>query len=66
MDVAPRYTLLRLFTLLTLFSLCFFCFNSLNSSMYAYILLGKFRMLLEWADGLLSKMWEWVSGLGDG
>ena len=28
-----------------------------------YILLGKVRTLLEWADELLSKMWEWVSGV---
>ena len=37
----------------------------LNSSMYAYILLGKVRTVLEWADGLLSKMFDgldWVSG----
>ena len=25
-----------------------------------YILLGKVRTLLEWADALLSKMWEWT------
>ena len=32
--------------------------HCLNSSMYAniYILLGKVRTLLEWADGLLSQM----------
>ena len=37
--------------------------HSLNSSKYAYNLhiLGKVRTLLEWADGLLSKMLcEWM------
>ena len=29
--------------------------HCLNSSMYAYILLGKVRTQLEWADGLLIK-----------
>ena len=28
----------------------------LNSSMYVYMLLGKVRTLLEWADEILSKM----------
>ena len=26
-----------------------------------FILLGKVRTLVEWADDLLSKMWEWVT-----
>ena len=38
-------------------------FHCLNSSLYAYILLGKVRTLLEWADGLLSKMLELVTGV---
>ena len=38
--------------------------GTLCSGMYANILLGKIiRTLLEWADALLSKKWEWVSGL---
>ena len=38
--------------------------HCLNSSMYAniYILLGKVRTLLEWAEELLSKM---LDGVGD-
>ena len=39
--------------------------HCLNSSMYAYclyILLGKVRMLMKWADGLLSKKWSEVDG----
>ena len=38
-------------------------FHCLNSSLYAYILLGKVGTLLEWADGLLSKMLELVTGV---
>ena len=36
----------------------------LNSSMYASMQLGKVRTLLEWADGLLSKMLDgwWMDG----
>ena len=51
MEVAPRYNLFKLFTLLTLFIL----FKLLYTACL-YIWLGKVRMLLEWADGLLSKM----------
>ena len=29
-----------------------------------YILLKNVRMLLEWADALLSKKWEWVTSDG--
>ena len=46
MDIAWHYTLL---TLLTLFSLK-------QQHVCLYILLGKVRTLLEWADELLSKM----------
>ena len=28
--------------------------------MHAYILLGRVKTLLEWADELLSKEWEWM------
>ena len=31
---------------------------------YLYILIGKVRTLMEWADVLLSKMLDWT-GLGD-
>ena len=39
--------------------------HCLNSRMYAYmyILLGKVRTLLEWADELLSKKWSGVDGV---
>ena len=33
-----------------------------GACMPIYILLGKVRTLLEWADTLLSKMWEWMDG----
>ena len=70
MDVAPRfYKLLALSTLFTLWTLStlFNCLNTiltalhcLNSSMYAHILLGKVRTLLEWADEQWQKSWmEW-------
>ena len=34
--------------------------HCLDSSMYAYIQLGKIRKLLEWGDVLLKKKWEWT------
>ena len=70
MEVAPRYTQLTLFTLLTLFNTAFTVYiiqtalHRLTNSMYAYILLGEVRRLLEWADALLSKMLgDWMDGM---
>ena len=64
MEVTPRYKLFTLLTLLTLFIL----FKLLYTACL-YIWLGKVRMLLEWADGLLSKIlgldWtglDWMDG----
>ena len=74
MEIAPRYTL---FTLSTLFNTVDTVYtiqtalhlHCLNSSMYAYIytyiLLGKVRMLLEWVDGLLSRMLECMDKMGE-
>ena len=58
MDVAPCYTLFTLFTLFILFKL----FYTAYSGMFACIsiLLRKVETLLEWADGLLSKMLDWA------
>ena len=54
MEVALRYTLLILFTLFTLFIL-FKLLKQLHVCLY--MLFGKVRMVLEWADSeLLSKM----------
>ena len=71
MEVAPRYklltrltlltmlTLFTLFTLITLFILLKLLYQ--NISIYAYILLRKVRMLLEWAEPCLSKKSDgWV------
>ena len=53
MEVALRYTLLILFILFTLFIL-FKLLKQLHVCLY--ILFGKVRTVLEWADELLSKM----------
>ena len=66
MEVAPRYMLLTLLTLLSVDMVYTIdtiqnALHCLNSSMYAhcpYILSRKVRTLLEWADLLLSKMWD--------
>ena len=64
MEVAPRYTLPTLFTLFILFELLYTA--ETVTCMPVYILLGKFRTLLEWADEPLSKMFGvWVSGVYD-
>ena len=77
MEVAACHTLLTLLTLFTWFTVDIVytvdtvdtvytiqtALHCLNSSMYACILFKKVRTLLEWTDALLSKMWEWVSGL---
>ena len=69
MQVAPHFTLLTLSTLLTLLSLLslFLLFRLIYtafSSMHAYIyIVEKVKTLLEGAEGLLNKMWDWVSGV---
>ena len=35
-------------------------FRDLDDTLYVYIFLGKVRTLLEWADGLTSKMLDWT------
>ena len=61
MEVAPRYTLSTLFTLLTL-SILFEVFFTAYACMPRYILLGKVRTQLDWADQLLNKMWLELTG----
>ena len=63
MDVEPRYTLLTLLTLLTIMTLftLFILFKLLYiaetvACMPIFIMLGKVRTLMEWADGVMSKM----------
>ena len=59
MEVARYYTLLTMLTLFTPLYMCAYIYQHLCR----YILLGKLRTLLELANELLSKKWEWMDGL---
>ena len=56
MGVAPRYTLLKLLRLLSLLKLFKLLYTALTVACMPccpYVLLGKVRTLLEWADELI-------------
>ena len=59
MEIAPRCTPFTLFMLSKSLSL------PLQLCVCPYILLGKVRTLLEWADELLSKMLDWMDDIPD-
>ena len=55
MEVALRFKLLTLVTLLTLLTLLKLLYTAKTLACKQYILLGKVRTLLEWADASLRK-----------
>ena len=65
MEVSPRYTLLyTVHTAYTVYMVCTaYCVILLKQyHVCLYILLAKVTTLLEWADGLMSKMLDGLDG----
>ena len=61
MEVSPRYTLLNtVHTAYTVYTVCTAYCVILHVCLY--ILLAKVTTLLEWADGLMSKMLDRLDG----
>ena len=68
MQVAPRYTLLEIVNtvytdIVDTIQTALHCSNSRVYSVYLYILLGKVRTLLEWADGQNVEVGDWMDGV---